>query len=308
MVGRIRLDLRSLRLFLSLAETRHFGRTSEHLHMSLSSASRTLQKLEGAVGQRLFDRNNRGVSLTAAGTAFLGYARETVNGWDTLVGGFRGEEALVGEISLYSSVTATHAIISPIIEQFRRQYPGIDLKLHTGDQAQAIDRIDRGSEDLAIAAHSAALSPELQFAVLEYSPLQLIAPLVNCAASKSLIGLEYIDASVNWMDLPLIVAERGLARERLLAWLAEHGNEVDIYAQVSGHEAIVSMVALGLGVGVVPALVIENSPHRENVRVLGMEPALEDFAVGICARKSRLESPLVAAFWECARASYPRGF
>lgn len=302
------MDIRSLRLFLSLSESKHFGRTSEQLHMSLSSASRTLQKLESSLGQRLFDRDSRGVELTVAGTRFLGYARETVAGWDALVDDFRGETALVGEISLYSSVTATHAIISPIIEQFRRQYPGIELKLHTGDQADAISRIERGQEDLAIAAHSETLPPGLKFSVLEYSPLQLIVPVVKCAASSALSGVELIDCATPWAELPLIVAERGLARDRFVEWMTGLGVEANIYAQVSGHEAIVSMVALGLGVGVVPALVIENSSHSEKVRVLDMEPALEDFAVGICARSNRLDSPLVAAFWECAKASYPGSF
>ena len=65
------------------------------------------------------------------------------------------------------------------------------------------------------------------------------------------------------------------------------------------------MVGLGLGVGVVPELVLLNSPQRETIRVLDVQPPLAPFVVGLCASAQRLENPLVRAFWESADASYP---
>ena len=307
-MGAQALDIRSLRLFIALAGTRHFGRAGEQMHLSLSSVSRTVQKLEAAVGQRLFERDNRHVELTAAGQRFLSYAQSAIAEWDGLLEEYRGEEALVGEISLFSSVTATHAIISPIVEQFRQQHPRIELKIHTGDQADAIDRVLRGQDDLAIAARGAELPADVEFSVLQYSPLQFIVPTTRCAVADMLVNVDKIDRDLDWGRLPLVVAERGLARARLLSWLEEQGAQASIYAQVAGHEAIVSMVALGMGVGVVPGLVTENSPFQDQVRVIDMSPALEDFSVGICARSNRLDYPLVAAFWNSARASYPSGF
>ena len=57
----------------------------------------------------------------------------------------------------------------------------------------------------------------------------------------------------------------------------------NIYASVSGHEAIVSMVGLGFGVGLVPELVINNSPLKDKIQILNVEPALQPFAIGLCA-------------------------
>ena len=70
-----------------------------------------------------------------------------------------------------------------------------------------------------------------------------------------------------------------------------------IYAQVEGYEAIVSMVSLGLGVGVVPKIVLDNSPLLKRIRVLNVSPELEPFDVGLFTLKRNLNNPLVDAFW-----------
>ena len=64
------------------------------------------------------------------------------------------------------------------------------------------------------------------------------------------------------------------------------------------------MVGLGLGVGVIPQLVLDNSTFRDKLRLLPVEPPLQEFAVGLCATRQRLENPLVAAFWRVAADSY----
>ena len=83
-------------------------------------------------------------------------------------------------------------------------------------------------------------------------------------------------------------------------WFDARGVKPHIYAQVSGNEAIVSMVALGVGVGVVPELVLHNSPMASRVRILNVQPELEPFAVGLCAQSQRLQEPLLQALWQTA--------
>jgi LysR family positive regulator for ilvC len=95
----------------------------------------------------------------------------------------------------------------------------------------------------------------------------------------------------------MILSERGLGRERVNAWYRRMGLAPEIYAQVAGNEAIVSMVSLGFGVGVVPRIVLDNSPLREKVRVLDVRPELAPYQVGLFALEKRLSSPLIDAFW-----------
>ena len=65
------------------------------------------------------------------------------------------------------------------------------------------------------------------------------------------------------------------------------------------------MVGLGLGVWVVPQLVLDSFTHRDQLRVLEVDTALDPFPVGLCALRQRLDNPLVQAFWSTARRSYP---
>ena len=99
------------------------------------------------------------------------------------------------------------------------------------------------------------------------------------------------------ITLPIIVSEQGLARKRSDQWFRNKGISPNIYAEVAGNEAIVSMVALGLGVGLVPAAVIDHSPMGEKVRLLEVKPALRPFDVGLCVLKRRLDEPRIRAFW-----------
>ena len=95
----------------------------------------------------------------------------------------------------------------------------------------------------------------------------------------------------------MILPERGLARRRVDEWFRSIGMQPNIYAQVAGNEAIVSMVSLGFGVGVVPQIVLDNSPLADTVRVLDVKPGLEAYEVGLFTLEKKLASPLINAFW-----------
>ena len=95
----------------------------------------------------------------------------------------------------------------------------------------------------------------------------------------------------------MILSESGLSRTRVDAWFRDQGMQPTIYAQVAGNEAIVSMVSLGFGVGVVPQIVLENSPLADTIRILDIRPELEAYEVGLFTQEKKLRSPLVSALW-----------
>ena len=286
--------MRTLRQFIVLAETLHFGRASQLANVSTSALSRTIRQLEGEVGAVLFARDNRTVELTPAGTRFLTYARDAVSQWDQI----RFEltdpaDQLEGEVSLYCSVTASHSILVDLLNRFRPDYPGVEIRLQTGDPQHAIERVVTLEEEVAIAARPDTLPPGVIFEQIEVSPLVFIGPTDGVDA---LADLPPSDAAA-WADIPMILATSGIARDRVDAWFRDLGVAPKIYAQVAGNEAIVSMVSLGLGVGVVPQIVLDNSPPATRVRVLDVAPALEPYDLGLFTLKRHLQNPLVAAFW-----------
>ena len=286
------MDFRALKQFVALADTLHFGRAAERNHVSASALSRGIQRLEAEVGATLFERDNRSVSLTAAGRAFLDYARNTLRDWEAIRNRLMAESGVLrGEVSLYCSVTASYSFLFDILARVRQRHPQIEIKLHTGDPEDAISRVQAGLEDMAIAARPERLPTGLAFRLIEVSPLEFIVARDHELARKKQPGGDDL------RDCPMIVSERGLARARVDRWFRRLGMQPSIYAQVAGNEAIVSMVSLGFGVGVVPRIVLTNSPLADRVAVIAIEPALAPYEVGLVTQKKNLANPLIHAVW-----------
>lgn len=289
------MDIRQLHQFLHLAETLHFGRASAASNLSPSALSRSVRQLEAEVGALLFDRDNRSVKLTRQGETFLAWARDVLAGWDVVRHAVQEQSgALHGEVRLYCSVTASYSFLLDLLGKLRRVHPGIDLKLHTGDPEHAVARVMAGSEDIAIGARPDVLPAGLAFRPIARSRLVFIAP----AGEPRSRDLQRRRANARlWATMPMILPESGLARQRTDQWFRELGVQPRIYAQVAGNEAIVSMVSLGFGIGVVPEIVLGASPLTDRVSVLRVTPALAPYEVGLLTLEKKLKSPLIRAFW-----------
>lgn len=289
------MDTHDLRLFLALANNLHFGRTSRDLHISPSTLSRTIRQLEDELGTTLFLRDNRSVTLTREGQRLRDHAVTLLRDWDSLRQDLRQEQdTLHGELSLYCSVTASYSFLYDILSRFRQDYPRIEIKLHTGDPASAVQRVQDGNEDIAIGARPDSLPAGIAFRPIASSALCFIGP-----ATPPLLNDEQIrhPSAENWHDVPMILSEEGLARTRLERWLRGRGIRPRIYAQVSGNEAIVSMVSLGFGIGLVPRIVLDSSPLKNRIRSYDISPALAPYDIGLFTLEKRLKEPLISAFW-----------
>lgn len=290
------MDLRALRQFIHLSQTLHYGKTSEAMHVSPSTLSRSIARLEDELGSTLFERDNRTVVLTQAGRQFREFAEATLAHWQDLKHRLKNNPIeLTGQIRLYCSVTATYSFMSELLTEFRQNFPNIEVILETGDAAQAIQKVMDDEADIAVAPLPDQLPNPLLFKSLVKTPLEFIAP-----AGDGPVHALLQSNPIPWGQVPFIMSEFGLARKRLDHWFRSQSVKPNIYAQVAGHEAIVAMVGLGLGVGVVPKLVLDNSPLQKKIQVLEVEKKLQPFDVGVCVLNRRLQDPLVTAFWRTA--------
>lgn len=289
------MDIRTLKQVIALSETLHFGRASERANISTSALSRNIRQLEAELNTRLFDRDNRTVSLTPDGHTFLQYARDAVQRWEQIQYDLTDPaKQLSGEISLYCSVTASHSILVDLLNRFRPAHPDVEIMLQTGDPEHAIERVVALEEELAIAARPENLPTGVLFKPIAESPLVFVAPLDSAEPTSVPFTPR---KTADWKDIPMILSAGGIARNRVDAWFRSLDITPHVYAQVAGNEAIVSMVSLGLGVGVVPKIVLDNSPHASRVRVLDVKPALVPYELGLFTMQRNLRNPLVNAFW-----------
>lgn len=293
------MNIKSLQLFIHLCESQNFSKTAAAMHISPSALSRQIQKLEDEIDQTLFLRDNRSVELTPAAKKLLPVALKILSEWQSYNAQVQGhEEELQGEIRLFCSVTASYSHLPELLSDFRIQHPLIEFKLSTGDPAQAIEKVLADEVDIAISAMPDQLPARIEFETISEIPLSVIAP-----SGVSNFADELQKDQPNWSNIPFIVSESGTARERANAWFKAMKIKPNIYAQVSGHEAIVSMVALGCGVGIAPDVVINNSPVKEKIQRLKVA-SVKPFKLGVCCKRSQLDNPLVKALWEVAHDTY----
>tara|TARA_R110000823_G_scaffold295738_6_gene415718 strand:+ start:48214 stop:49119 length:906 start_codon:yes stop_codon:yes gene_type:complete len=297
------METRELQVFLSVAETFNFSRSAELMHMSVSAVSRTIARLEDQVGQPLLERDRRRVRLTGAGREFRAYARQALAEWQQLRRKLGSEGELSGEVSLYCSVTASYSVLAPLLETFRTRYPAIEIMLHTGDQADGIARILSGQDDVAVSGRPSHLPSRLAFLPLLESPLRLWRPTAECAVRDQVEGAGSA-TELDWAAVPFIAPERGVTKDLLDAWLLQHGVRPKIYAQVAGHEAIVAMVGLGLGVGLAPQLVVDAAGMGDKVCPIDLAEGLPPLSIGLCCLSHRLSSLPLRAFWDAAGQTY----
>ena len=292
------MNIHDLKLFKHLCGTLHFARSSRACHVTPSALTRIIQRLEEELAEQLFLRDNRSVILTSAGKAFRSYADDVIQRYEVLQDEFSKENVLNGEISLYCSVTAAYSILPVIFQKFRSAHPEVHINLQTGDAAMAVTKLLNREVDITVAARPENLSAQVKFLKILDTPLVFIMSV----AFPEIV--HYRKGRIDWQKTPVITADFGFSRERSDSWFQEKGILPNIYAQVAGNEAIIAMVALGCGVGIVPELVLGKSPLKEQVDILVVNPELETFSIGICTIKKSLVSPQVDAFWKIVRQEY----
>ena len=288
------MNQKSLAMFVHLSQTLHFGKTAQAFHMSPSTLSRAIQRLEQEVSFELLLRDNRTVMLTEAGKKFQHYAQQQAEQWQAFRQSLdETQQALSGKLSIYCSVTAAYSHLPPLLERFRQQYPLVEIMLTTGDASDALEQVQSKSVDFAIAANPENLPRSVYFQHIATIPLAVIAPTMNCIVQQQLS-----EKILAWSEIPFILPEHGLARKRFDLWYRKkQQGKANIYATVSGHEALVSMVALGCGVGIVPQVVVENSPVKERVQYLANVGEITPFDLGVCCLNQSKSQPLIKAFF-----------
>jgi LysR family positive regulator for ilvC len=293
------MDQKSLSMFVHLSQTLHFGKTAQAFHMSPSTLSRAIQRIEQSVGNELLLRDNRSVVLSEAGKKFQQYAQQQVEQWQAFKLSLdETQQVLSGKLSMYCSVTAAYSHLPPLLERFRQQHPLVEIMLTTGDASDALEKVQNKSVDFAIAANPENLPRSVYFHHLATIPLAVIAPTMHCKVLQLLKIESQKKKTIPWSDIPIILPEHGPARKRFEYWYRKkQQGKANIYATVSGHEALVSMVALGCGVGIVPQVVVENSPVKDRVQYLADVGEIEPFDLGVCCLNQSRAQPLIKAFF-----------
>ena len=294
------IELRHLRYFLAVAEGLHFGRAAEQVGIAQPALSQQIKRLEAEVGATLFVRTTRNVRLSVAGEALRPHAlralEEVRAGSLAAVRASRGE---VGHLTVAFIETAAAALVPSAVRRFRAERPDVGLTLSELAVGAQLEGLRSGSIDVGIVrppAHSQDLVVE---SVAEESLLAAV-PLAHPLASRQRISAAALTGE------PLVALSREVVPglyDQVVALLAEHGSAARLTQAATSIQAVLGLVAAGLGIALLPTSV--RSLSRDGVAFVALAPSPRSIVCTVHRRGD--DSPLVAAFLAAARQSAARG-
>lgn len=235
------VTFRQLRVFAEVARLGSVQRAAETLHLTPPAISQQIKEIESQVGQQLFDRGGRGMSLSTAGEYFLVYARRllaTLKEADDAMARFRRLES--GRLAI-GMVSSAKYFLPPLLARFHAEHPQIDVRLKLGNREQLAAMLGAGDCDLAIMGR-----PPVDFAS-RAEPFAMHPHGLVCAAAHRFARAESVPAAALARE-PFIVREAGSGtRTALQEYLDEHRLQPSFVMEMPSNEAIKQAVMCGLG-------------------------------------------------------------
>lgn len=281
--------LRHLRYFVTVAEERHFGRAAERLHMAQPPLSQQIRRLEADLGVELLTRTTRRVDLTAAGEAYLERARAILTSVDTAADEARRVAAgTVGHVTVGCVGSATYSLLPALSRRLADDLPGVDFSFR-GEMlvAEQLDALREGTIDVALLRPPVA-DGTLTVSTLREERLVVAVPSGHALAARRQLRVADLAAT----DLIVHSAGRRSAMYDVVRRLfADAGRAPRIRHEVGETSTLVTLVAGGLGVAVVPepvrALALAGVEFRPLVRPVAR------VALAVAHRTERTEPHLL---------------
>ena len=281
-----------LKAFHAVAVHGSFTRAAERLFLSQPAISDQVRKLEERFGVLLFHRNKRSVRLTDLGERLLGITQR-------LFGVQAEAQELLQDSQALQTGSLVLAVDAPVhvlpqIARFCERYPGISVKIETGNTDESLSRLFNYQADLALLGRD--VNDERLFSVpLRSDPMVAFVAQTHPWASRDSICLADLD------DTPLVLREVGsVTRQTLEEEMSQAGLRIRAAIQVEGREAAREAVVVGIGVGVVSAAEFGSDSRVIALPITDCKRRLTETLV--CLREQSTRR-VVATFLEIVRES-----
>jgi len=283
--------IRELRTFLAVARCGSFAAAGHKVGLTQSAVSAQIKNLETALGLRLFDRTGRSAYLNPAGLRAVPMAEQILETF-SLMGQPDSLEDYRGELRIGAIGTVQTGLLPSVLLRLLEQASGVAPKLIPGVSLNLLSQVDAGEIDLAIMIRPPfALPKELHAELIQREPFVLITPL-DVAGDDPLKLL---------VEQPFVRYDRSSFGGRQVSqFLRKHHLDVRPGLELDELDAIVKMVACGLGGALVPeaGLWLERQP---TVRVLRLGGATFYRELVLVGRHSARQLPVQQLFRRCVR-------
>ena len=281
--------MQQLRYFVAVADAGKMTAAARDLHVAQPSVSKQLRKLESELGAALFERGNAGFSLTDAGQILLPWARRVL----TDLEGARSEVAGLaslerGRLSVGATPSLSTVLLPRVLAAFHSQHPGITLNVLEAGSRDLVDRLAVGGLDVAL-----VILPLPREELFDTSPL-LREELVLAVAKRHRLAKRKSVRVSELRGLPLVMFREGYdLRSATIAACEQAGFHPTFAIEGAEMDGVLRMTAAGVGVAVVPSMVVEKGGALVAVRIA--QPTLVR-SVGVAFRRDRQHSRAADAF------------
>ena len=289
----VKLEL--YRVFKEVAETGNISLAAKNLYISQSAVSQSIKQLETALQARLFARSPRGVSLTWEGQMLYQYVRSALGllatGEDKLS---QAQQLLLGTLTIGASDTVTSFFLTPFLETFHRQHPGIRLKIVSGRSAKVLSMLKSGAVDIAFAS----------------SPSDSSLATWSCFATHAIFvagsgygcDFDHVYTRQEIADFPLILLERkASSRVFLEQYFLQSGITLTPEIELSSRSLLVSLAKIGLGVAGVTREFVQDALDSGEIRQLRTDFTIPARSVDMCTLREVSPTAAASAFMEMIR-------
>jgi len=287
------MELRHLRYFVAVAEERHFGRAATRLRIAQPPLSRQIQALEAELGFALFERTRRQVELTAGGAALLEGARRVFEAVDLAVhDAARASRGESGRIVVGYLSTFANSGLPEIVRAFRARAASVEVELREMSPQAQVEALRARGIDVGF-VRAPLDEPGIASERVRSEPLVVAVPKGHALASRAAVDL----AELANEPFVLFPRARGPSYFDELMRLCHRAGFTPRIVQEAPQLDIVSLVAAGLGVSILPSSV--RKIRRSGVSLLRIvgRPRTEL----LVAWRSRDASPVVRTFLDAVR-------
>ena len=251
------MELRQIRSFLSVAETLHFGRTAELIHLSQPALSLQIRALEAEVGVRLLERNRRKTTLTPAGRAFRDAAIAGVAQLDRAIRNARlAADGKLGLLRIGFISTAGSELLPDTIRAFRELNPEVEFSLRNILTAEQIQMLEAGALDIGFLRLPIGGHTQLEVATIHREPFLLVVPASHPLGARKKVRL----SEVAGQDFVMYDRKHAPGFHDQVFGMLRNAGIVPNVCQTAGEmPTLIALVAAGIGISILPTSAVKHN-------------------------------------------------
>lgn len=286
------MELMQLEMFAAMVEEGNFNRAAERVSRTQPAVSMALRKLEEEIGAPLFDRSNRSAyALTDTGELLYKNARKMLALRDeTMAAVERLRDVQTGSIRIGANESATLYLVPRLIQAFYRQHPRVEVEVVRHPSARLIGKLRRREVDFGILAFRPK-DDDLETVPLMRDEMVLIAsPVHRLAACDRVRSNDLAIESV------IALKVRDASGRKVLEGFDRFRMPLNVTLKVDTIEAVKKLVAMNLGIALVPLMCVHEEVNRGELVVLGLEGKRNERTLWMARRRTDAHSHAARAF------------